>query len=194
MVARAKNKPRTPEEQVRKGEFPSRKDQFPPGVSGNPNGRKTAGASLCEWLNSFAEQELTEADLRVIARDVKAPWTKRAAAERVLRTMEAGDVADMGPLLDGSMSPEQLREAGINTAVIKKIKTKTRTLYRGNEAEGVEVEREVELHDRAGVDFDRIADRTAGKPINRVDVAGEVDVTFTLNISNASGSDEPSEN
>ena len=32
------------------------------------------------------------------------------------------------------------------------------------------IDREIELHDRAGVDFDRISDRTEGKPKQTLDI------------------------
>ena len=61
-----------------KGEFPSRKDQFRPGVSGNPAGRPPAGASVKEWLNVMADYSRDEL-LRVLG-DPKASAAKLAAA------------------------------------------------------------------------------------------------------------------
>lgn len=146
------------------GVVPPPEHRWQPGESGNPAGRRTAGATIREWVNQFAAQDLTEAQVRRVARDPRSPWTKRAAAERVLRTMEAGDLADMDQLLSGEVSLQGLRDQGVNTSIIKKIKVKTRTLYGEGGPEGEEVTREVELHDRAGEEFDRICDRTDGRP------------------------------
>jgi hypothetical protein len=133
---------------------------FPPGRSGNPAGRTTAGAVVKEWLNAFAETKATERELRAIARDPSVEWAKRTAAERMIRTLEAGDLADFQPYLAGEKSLEELRAAGVNTELVKKAKVKVRTHDDGT----TETEREVELFDRAGVDFDRVLDRTEGKP------------------------------
>src|SRR5690349_11333806 len=86
---------------------------FAPGQSGNPAGRKTAGATMREHINALAEQDLTEEDLRRMARDKAQPWARRAAAERVLKTLEAGDIADFAPFLRGEKSLEQLRADGV---------------------------------------------------------------------------------
>lgn len=150
---------------------PPMHSRFQKGESGNPAGRKTAGAYVREWLNVLAEKELSESELRAIARDKAAPWTKRTAAERILRTLEAGDLADMEPVLDGVETLTDLRNRGINTEVVKKMKVKTRTTDDGAR----EVDREIELHDRAGEDFDRILDRTLGKPAQAIDVTSNGD-------------------
>ena len=52
------------------------------GQSGNPAGRRTAGATIREHVYAMAEQALTEGELRAIARDKAEPWPRRAAAER----------------------------------------------------------------------------------------------------------------
>src|SRR5688572_9189950 len=111
------------------GVVPPVDHRWKPGQSGNPAGRKTAGAVLRDWLNALGEKELPEAELRAIGRDKAAPWAKRAAAKRLLRTMESGDLADMEGLLDGRMSLEQLRESGVDTEVIRRIKVKRRKLF-----------------------------------------------------------------
>ena len=139
-----------------------------PGEVRNPAGRKTAGATIKEHLNALAERNLTAKQLRTIARSDREPWTRRAAAERILRTLETGDLADMEGLLNGSVSLAELRETGVNTEVIKKVRTKVRTLDDGT----TETEREVELFDRAGIDFDRVLDRTEGKPRQTLEVEG----------------------
>lgn len=113
----------------------------------------------------------TEAEVRLMARNKKSPLYKRIACERILRSIEAGDLADFAGLLKGENNLEDLRGMGINTEVIKKLKQKTRRVPTGNGDETEElIEREIELHDRAGSDFDRIIDRTLGKPAQSVDV------------------------
>lgn len=139
---------------------------FRPGQSGNPAGRRTAGATVKEWLNALSDAGTTERDLRAIARDQSVAWAKRTAAERMLRTLEAGDLADFQPYLHGAKTLEELRAAGVNTEIVKKCKVKVRTLGDGT----TETEREVELFDRAGADFDRVLDRTEGKPRQTVEL------------------------
>lgn len=143
---------------------------YKPGESGNPEGRKTAGATLREWFNSLAERGLTEAEVRAIAKDRNAPWPKRSAALRVLRTLEDGDLADMQAFIDGDASLVELREKGVNTAIVKKAKARVRTFTNQDGGTETTIEREIELHDRAGADFDRVSDRTEGKPTQRVEV------------------------
>jgi hypothetical protein len=48
------------------------------------------------------------------------------------------------------------------------VKVRVRTLADGT----AETEREVELFDRAGIDFDRVLDRTEGKPRQTLEVEG----------------------
>lgn len=147
---------------------------FKPGESGNPAGRKTAGAYLREELNSIVHANLTEDEVRRIARDKKAPMNRRAAAERYLRLIEAGDIADFAGLLRGENQIEDLRGMGINTEVVKKFKQKTRKVAVGDgEVEEV-IYREIELHDRAGTDFDRIAEQTGGKPVQPTEHSGGI--------------------
>src|SRR5688500_18467351 len=150
----------------RSGVAPPREYRWKPGQSGNPKGRPSAGLTLRQWIDHLAAQDCTEAQLRKVARDTRAPWPKRAAAERILRTLEYGDLADLEPLLRGEKSLEELREAGINTEVVKKCKVKSRVTAEGDEI----IEREIELHDRAGEDFDRICDRTSGKPTQAIEM------------------------
>jgi hypothetical protein len=160
---------RTPDDQAsgagNGGIVPPVEARFKPGESGNPAGRKSAGATIKEQFNWLAEQDLNEAEVRKIARDKSLPWTRRAAAERILRTLEAGDLADMEPALRGEKDLTTLRSEGVNTEIVKKIKVKTRVTPDGEEV----IEREMELHDRAGTDIDRILDRTEGKPAQSVD-------------------------
>jgi hypothetical protein len=144
--------------------------QFKPGQSGNPKGRVTAGATVREWWNVLAEQGLTPRQLQRIIADPDSPFPKIEAAIQILQSIELGDVTDMEDLLDGKVTLRQLRESGVNTRIIKKIKVKRRTLYNEDGPEGEEVEREVELHNRAGDALDRIMDRTDGRPKQQVDV------------------------
>jgi hypothetical protein len=142
------------------GVVPPVEHRWKPGQSGNPAGRKTSGAYLKEWLNVFALEGLTEADLRRIAKDPKEDHTRRGAAVRAVRLMEINDMADFAPVLNGSMTLEELRDSGVNTDAIKKIKKKTKTLkVKDGTAEQV-VECEIELHDRSPDDFDRITEKT----------------------------------
>lgn len=157
------------------------KPPYKPGQSGNPAGRKSAGAYLREELNSLVYAQLTEDQVRRIARNKKESINRRAAAERILRLVEVGDLADFAGLLRGENSLEDLRGMGINTEVVKKFKQKTRKEVTGaGEDADVEeiIEREIELFDRAGLDFDRIADQTAGKPMQPTEHTGEITVTI----------------
>lgn len=163
----------------RKGETPVGAKPWKKGQSGNPKGRPTAGATLREWLNIFADQNLTEKALRKIARDPVVPWPKRAAAHRVVRMLESGDLADFSGLLRGENNLEDLRGMGINTEVIKKLKQKTRVVPTGDGSSEEIIEREIELHDRAGLDFDRVFDRTEGRPSQAVDLtSGGKEITL----------------
>ncbi len=140
-----------------------------PGEIRNPAGRKTAGASVKEWMNVYAEKDLSEQDLRKIAKDKGKGWSERAAAERMIRALEQPDLADFEPLLDGQMSLREIRAQGHDTATIKKVKCKKRSIpQKEGESPIEEVEREIELHDRAGSELDRIMDRTEGKPTQEI--------------------------
>lgn len=147
------------------GTFPPVEHQFPPGVSGNPAGRPTAGATIREHYNALMASDLTQAQLRRIATDPRSSIARAAAARDVLRALEYGDLADFEPIADGKMSLEQARKKGLNTAAIRKIKVKRRTLRDAEGQEiGEEVEREVELYDRAGDHLSRICDQTESRP------------------------------
>lgn len=144
----------------KKGETPPGAKPFQPGQSGNPKGRASAGTTLREHINAFSVSDLTETQLRKIARDPDVGWTRRTAAVRVLRSMEDPDLADFQAVVRGETSIEDMRKAGVNTSVIKKLKP-------------TEFGLEIELHDRSGDDFDRISDRTDGRPIARVEVKND---------------------
>jgi hypothetical protein len=75
--------------------------------------------------------------------------------------------------LRGEASLADLRERGLNTEVVKKAKVTKKVIGATKEGDDVSIlTRELELHDRAGVDFDRIADRTHGKSTQPLDVQG----------------------
>lgn len=144
--------------------------QWKPGESGNPKGRTSAGASLKEHVNSLFEADLTEDELRKIAKDRKAGVQRRSAANRLLNLMERGDLADVEAFLDGSKTLDQLRTDGVYTDTIKKAKVSKKT-FKTEGGDDVEVEsREIEFHDRSGEEFDRISDRTDGRPTQSVDL------------------------
>ena len=85
-----------------------------PGERRNPTGRRTAGATIREHINVMAEADLTAEELRKIARDPEAGWSSRTAAERILRAMESGDLADFAPLLRGAILRRHLGNPGGN--------------------------------------------------------------------------------
>lgn len=72
------NERKQPADQESKGEFPSRAHQFPPGVSGNPAGRKAAGASVRDWWNIM--EDWTLAKIAEVLTDPTSPAAKVAAA------------------------------------------------------------------------------------------------------------------
>jgi hypothetical protein len=138
---------------------------FKPGESGNPKGRPSAGAAVKEWINLLAGKDLTEDDWWEILRNKKEPGNKRYAALHLIRGLENPDIADFEPLLDGQMSLRELRAQGFNTSLVKKTKRKERQIPQGEGQDPiVVVEREIELYDRSGNAFDRIMDRTEGRP------------------------------
>lgn len=182
------------------GVVPPPEHRWKPGQSGNPKGRPTAGLTIREHVNQLAVEDLTEDELRKVARDKKVGWTKRAAAERALRTMEAGDISDFAGLMRGENNLEDLRAMGINTEVVKKLKSKSRKVQVGDgEVEEI-IEREIELHDRAGQDFDRVVNQTDGNPTQPIEaeVKGEINevsevaVLKVLDILSKTRSTEPS--
>jgi hypothetical protein len=124
-------------------------------------------------MNAMIASDLTEEQIRIEARKKSNPAAKRIAAERILRSMEYGDLSDFSGLLKGEHNLEDLRAMGINTEVVKKFKRRVRT-ERAGEGDRVEeiVETDIELHDRAGEDFDRIMDRTEGSPRASLELNG----------------------
>ena len=146
------------------GVVPPPEHRWKPGVSGNPKGRPPLGMSIREHLNALGEANLTEGELRKIARDKDQPFPLRSAAERALRMIEYGDLSDFAGLLRGENNLEDLRAMGVNTEVVRKFKKKTRKFSTPSGDQEEIVEQEIELHDRAGADFDRVVNQTAGNP------------------------------
>ena len=128
-----------------------------PGEVRNPEGRKTAGAYIKEHVNSMACRKLTKKQLRKIIADEDEDWTRVAAAEQALRSMESPDIADFQEVVRGTKTPDDLRKAGIDTAAIKKYTIGKKGIS-------------VELHNRAGESFDRVVEKTDGKDPQAVDV------------------------
>ncbi len=143
-------------------------NRFVKGDVGNPKGRKTLGATVIEWCNALAERGANEKELKRIARNRNCNGTLRIAAQRMLRLMEDPDMADYEPLLDGQKCMKELRHEGVDTRVIKKVKSKTRAIPQGDQPPIIETEREIELHDRSGAEFDRVLDRTDGKSMPKL--------------------------
>jgi hypothetical protein len=161
----------TPERAVTKRD---ERGYFLPGSSGNPKGSPpNAGLVIRMAINELVQNGFTELRLWRIRNDKDERPARRAAALRVIRMMETGDLADYEDWLNGKKNMKALREAGVHTGLIKKAKIK-------RDANGGE-SREIELHDRSGEDFDRVIHETDGKlvaPGQQPDSG----VAFTLNI------------
>jgi hypothetical protein len=139
--------------------------RFPPGQSGNPSGRPSAGLSILEFVNVL--QGSTEADLQVLARDKFAPVNKRIAAELWLRAvLPLGDLADFGSLLTGESDLAALRDAGVDTRIIKRVVVN----------EGKDGTRRITVELRDGIaesNFDKLLDRTVGRAVQRQEITVE---------------------
>jgi hypothetical protein len=114
----------------------------------------------------------------------------------MLLALERGDVADFERFLDGRETLEELQARGINTEVVKRVKKKRKILRREVKGDAVEEliqeEREIELHDRGGVEVDRILDRTVGKPVQGIDLTGDAVVTsVTIHVMGMGDSLQP---
>ncbi len=155
-------------------------NRFVKGDIGNPKGRRTLGASVTEWVNSLAERGTNEKQLKRIARNRSCNGTLRIAAQRMLRLMEDPDMADYEPLLDGQKCMKELRHDGVDTRVIKKVKSKTREIPQGDKPPIIETEREIELHDRSGSELDRLLDRTDGKPLPKLPGSDRTPLSVTI--------------
>jgi hypothetical protein len=141
---------------------PPREHCFRPGRSGNPKGRRSAGASLIEHLNSLGE--MTEAELRDLFEDPRQPTLRRAAALQLLHSLECGDLADFEDSMAGRVTLEDMALAGFNTAIVERFKRKVRTIRHRNGSIETIASIDIELHDRSGAAVDRIMDRTFGRP------------------------------
>lgn len=144
-----------------------------PGQVLNPSGRKVLGAYITECKNSLGDKlskgEIGWNDIREMARSGKGNW--RPAAVQMIQSVELPRMADYEPLLDGEMDARGLEKSGVDTTAIKKMKLKRREIPQDNDDPPiVEYEREIELHNRSGEAFDRIMDRTVGKPAQSVTI------------------------
>jgi len=81
-------------------------------------------------------------------------------------------MSDYAPLLDGDMTLKEAEAAGIDTAVIKKAKTRRRIIQREGQDPVVEIEREVELHDRSLAESEFTVEQTGGRATETVRVEG----------------------
>lgn len=146
---------------------PPKEYQWKPGQSGNPSGARSAGWSIIEWFNQL--EETPEDELEKIARDKRGKPNKRAAAIRWLDLLAAsGEISDFEDYCNGTLSLKELKDAGIPTRLLKKVKAKMRKIP-GTDGQ-TEAEREIELHDKAGQIVDQIIDRTVGRAVSRQEV------------------------
>jgi hypothetical protein len=165
----------------RNGNVPPVEHRWKPGESGNPEGRPSVGKSVEQWANLLDERKTPAVELRRILEDETEQPSKRTAAARLLRMNESPDMADYEPYLNGAVNLEQLKASGVDTSVIKKVKERREL---NKEGETVAVTREIELHDRSGEEFDRVCDRTEGKPKQSVDLGGSLRIPtgVTMNV------------
>lgn len=150
-------------------------------------GHKSAGSTIRDHMNKMVADGTDEDMLRSIAKDKKAPVAQRMAAMQLLKAVEISDPADFDPYLDGSATLSKLRDAGIDTTIVKKAKVAVRSFGDGES----ETTREVELRDRASEALDKIIGHTAptvneivknerldeGKPTDRLETT-EYKVVF----------------
>ncbi len=124
--------------------------------------RKSAGGLVLDWVDRLAVTRTRAPELRRIAADDRASWAKRAAANWMLDGMQTADPADFEPYLRGELSLTELRKAGINTRLVKRVRVRTRPSTK-NHVE--EIDRQIDFVDRTGPMLDRLLDRTYGKPV-----------------------------
>lgn len=118
--------------------------------------------------------EVLEDDLRAIVLDDSQPWAKRAAAGRMIRAVEFGDLADFAALLRGETTLEELKASGVNTEVVKRFRRRARRVRRKGGGFDELVYISIELYDRSGADFDRVIHHTDGTPTQCVRVDADV--------------------
>jgi hypothetical protein len=160
----------------RNGNVPPAQTRFQPGQRGNPRGRPSAGSSVREEINRMAHEGATEADLLREARDPKNTWERRAAAERMLRCLEFSDIADFADLLSGKVTVEQLRATGVDTSVIRRFRRRSYSTTGADGTRQTITSAVIEFHDRAGDEFDRIVNQTAGMPTIPIQMDGQGNV------------------
>ncbi len=124
---------------------------------------------VARYFNGMSRRKLHHTKLRAIVRNVNLPQLKRAAAERLLRTVDSVSIADFEEYCNGRATLKELGAAGVNVDALRKVKQTTKS-------DGT-VTREVELFDRAGEELDRIMDRTIGKPAQAVQVSGGLQIS-----------------
>lgn len=138
---------------------------------GNPGGRRPPiGSSVREWMNSM--QGFSTAKLLKVARAPGRGAAKAIAAARLLRAREYPDIADYDAITEEGLTPAQARAKGINTAPIKRVKTKTRTIERDGAPPIVEIEREIELRDTGLPESEFVTHETAGTPTKTLQIQG----------------------
>lgn len=115
---------------------------------------------------------LTEDEIRAIAKSKKTISAKRIAAVRILRNFEMPDLADFDPLLLGEKTPGEMRADGVNTEVLKKVKSRTRTTTTPDGGHTVEVEREIELRDTGMKEAEFLIHETDGAVEERMVIRG----------------------
>jgi hypothetical protein len=130
--------------------------RFQAGQSGNPAGRKSAGAQIRDWLTTLADADADE--LRKITKG-KGPVAKQIAAVRLLRARESADLADFEALTQGKATLSELKAAGVDTSVIKK-------------AKATETGLEVELHDRSLAEAAFVVEQTDGRATQQIQMQG----------------------
>lgn len=154
--------------------------RWKPGQSGNPKGRPAAGAVVLEHINALTSCDAIEADLLKIVRSKKEPIARRMAAKRLLAAIEHSDLADFDSVLAGEVKLSELRDGGVDTSVVKRIKSKSRVNHDANGDPETVIEREIELHDRSAGGFDQVLDRTIGKPTQALNLEQKSDINITV--------------
>lgn len=71
---------------------------WPKGVSGNPSGRPSAGASVREWWNQMRDWSTEK--IEAVANDPSVPVAKRAAAQQWLKAAKQGSDASCDRIID----------------------------------------------------------------------------------------------